>query len=154
MEKFTIRELEIFNLIKQGVSRSDLFTKVKTTTACVQAALCQIYEKTEDFVNYRTQRNKFEELQMFLRNNPTAFTPIPAGPGEAKKEEKQNKETSAGFKFELFQKVKINVLENIKGRVVSIWITAKGIKYEVRYFWGCGAKEVYFFEDELEVVNE
>lgn len=65
----------------------------------------------------------------------------------------KNDTDSIKLKFQLFQKVKINILENIKGRVVSVWITKSGIKYQVRYFWNCEEKEVYFFEDELEASN-
>ena len=57
------------------------------------------------------------------------------------------------FKFNLGDKVKITCLENMKGRVISIWVEDSGTKYQVRYFWECTAKEVYFYEDELELVK-
>lgn len=51
--------------------------------------------------------------------------------------------------FDIGDSVKILSLDNMRGRIVSILITPKGIKYEVRCFWDCTAKEVYFYEDEL-----
>lgn len=43
-----------------------------------------IYNKTDKFVKYRTQRRKFNELQGFLKQNPTFLTPfIPLAESEA-----------------------------------------------------------------------
>lgn len=56
------------------------------------------------------------------------------------------------FIFELDAKVKIIPLA-VCGRIISIWITSKNIKYEVRYFDKAEAREVYFFPDELERVK-
>ena len=53
------------------------------------------------------------------------------------------------LEFNIRDKVKIIEL-NVKGRVISIWITEQGIKYEVRYFDEEKAKTVYFYSDELE----
>lgn len=39
------------------------------------------------------------------------------------------------------------------GRVLSIWETQKGVKYEVRYFQNGDAKEVFFFDDEIKPIN-
>lgn len=55
------------------------------------------------------------------------------------------------FEFEISDKVKIPELETT-GFVISIWVTAKGIKYEVRYFANSEPKEVYFYSEELELV--
>lgn len=52
----------------------------------------------------------------------------------------------------LGSKVKIVPLEGIEGRITSIWIMELGIKYDVRYFHQGKAEQVYFFEDELEVI--
>lgn len=52
------------------------------------------------------------------------------------------------FPFRLRDKVKIPELEKT-GRIVAIFITEKGVRYEVRYFDNAAAKEVYFYEDEL-----
>ncbi len=57
------------------------------------------------------------------------------------------------LKFELWQRVKIPSLhKDLEGSIMSIWITSKGIKYEVRYFWECKPQEVYFYESELEAI--
>jgi len=52
-------------------------------------------------------------------------------------------------KFKLHDKVRIIELER-PGRIISIWETDKGTRYEVRYFYDGVAKEVYFYSDELE----
>ena len=52
---------------------------------------------------------------------------------------------------ELGDRVKIKEID-LQGRVVSIWITSTGTKYQVRYFWNCEIQEVYFYSDELEQV--
>lgn len=58
--------------------------------------------------------------------------------------------------FAVGDKVKITPLSVdsyvLKGRVISIWITQRGIKYEVRYFDKSKAEECYFYPDELEKI--
>ena len=39
---------------------------------------------------------------------------------------------------------------SLNGLIKSIWITPNGIQYQVRYFWNSEAKEIYFYEDELQ----
>lgn len=51
-------------------------------------------------------------------------------------------------------RVRINVLEGLKGRITAILQSADGIEYRVRYFYNCKLEEVYFLEDELEKINE
>jgi hypothetical protein len=51
-------------------------------------------------------------------------------------------------KFDLRQKVNITDL-NWPGYVVSIWVTAKGTEYQVRYFNNGKLEVEYFFEEEL-----
>jgi len=53
------------------------------------------------------------------------------------------------FVFNLRDKVTIKELKR-DGRIISIWVTEAGIKYETRYFDNAEIKNVYFFEDELE----
>jgi len=55
------------------------------------------------------------------------------------------------MKFNLHDKVKILALD-IEGIIISIWIADKATQYQVRYFWQGEAKEVYFYEWELEHV--
>jgi hypothetical protein len=51
-------------------------------------------------------------------------------------------------KFNLQDKVKIISLD-ISGVVISIYIVAKAITYQVRYCWQGKFEEVYFYEWEL-----
>lgn len=51
--------------------------------------------------------------------------------------------------FAIAQKVKVKEL-NRPGVVISIHITKGGPRYEVRYFWDGEAKQVYFFDWEIE----
>lgn len=53
------------------------------------------------------------------------------------------------IKYALFTKVKIKELK-LYGKVLSVIIFDRGIKYEVRYFDNCEPKNVWFYEDELE----
>ena len=58
------------------------------------------------------------------------------------------------IKFEIGNKVGIKPLADSKpvyGVVKSVWLTTRGIQYEIRYFWNGEAKDVYFWPDELEV---
>lgn len=57
------------------------------------------------------------------------------------------------MKFNLKDKVKIIDLD-WKGIIIAIFIGDLGVQYKVRYFYNGEAKEVYFFEDELEKVEE
>ena len=56
-------------------------------------------------------------------------------------------------KFDREQEVMIVPLENLKGKVESIWLTANGLKYEVRYFYNAVPHIEYFYEDELKGIN-
>lgn len=55
------------------------------------------------------------------------------------------------FKFAIGDWVKIKEL-NCKGRVLSLWTGRRGNEIQVRYSTDTEYKEVYFFEDELELV--
>lgn len=54
--------------------------------------------------------------------------------------------------FNVGQKVKIKEL-GLTGIVKSVWITASGTQYQIRYLWEYKAEEVYFFADELEYIR-
>lgn len=56
------------------------------------------------------------------------------------------------FKFDIDTKVMITALKR-DGRIKTIWITEKGIQYQVRYFDNAKALTVYFFEDEIKLLN-
>lgn len=53
--------------------------------------------------------------------------------------------------FDIGDSVEIPELER-KGRVSSIFITASGVQYQVRYFNNSELKEVYFFREELKAL--
>lgn len=62
--------------------------------------------------------------------------------------------TTIKSNFNFDDKVKILPLE-VEGRVTSIWLKEKGcIMIEVRYFLNNKKEIEYFFEDELEIVQE
>jgi hypothetical protein len=46
--------------------------------------------------------------------------------------------------------VRILPLEKCNGRVISVWKTYCGTKYQVRYFANSKAEEIYFYPDEIE----
>lgn len=56
--------------------------------------------------------------------------------------------------FNIGDKVRINVLDGLKGRVNAVLWSRDGIEYRVRYFYNCKLEEVYFMADELEKINE
>ena len=53
----------------------------------------------------------------------------------------------------LFKYCRIKPLE-IKGVIVGIYITTKGTEYQVRYYWNGEQKTEYFFDFEIEVLDE
>lgn len=77
MEKFTKKELQVLNLIREQKSKDEIFRKLETTTTYFNFILAGLYKKTDEFVGYKTERKKFEELSFYLRKNPTAFSPMP-----------------------------------------------------------------------------
>ena len=54
-------------------------------------------------------------------------------------------------KFDINETVLLpeEILKTTKARIMSIYVTAKGIQYEVRYFWESKPVDVYFYEEEL-----
>lgn len=54
----------------------------------------------------------------------------------------------------IYKRCKIVPLENENGIITAIYITKRGIEYQVRYFLNGEAKHEYFFEHELEFINE
>jgi len=58
-----------------------------------------------------------------------------------------------GQEFAIGNKVKILEL-NRNGRIVDVWLTASGIKYNVRYFDNAKAETVYFYKDEIKKIQE
>jgi hypothetical protein len=52
------------------------------------------------------------------------------------------------IQFDIGEKVNIGELER-DGRIVAIYITTRGVTYEIRYFDNAEVKSVYFYADEL-----
>ncbi len=76
MEKLTKKEYEILELIRHGKSKSSIIMELKTTPNTINQYFSSIYKKTDFLVCYHSAKNKFEELQGYLRNNPTAFSVV------------------------------------------------------------------------------
>lgn len=76
MEKLTKKEYEILELIRHGKSKSSIIMELKTTPNIINQYFSSIYKKTDFLVCYHSAKNKFEELQGYLRNNPTAFSVV------------------------------------------------------------------------------
>ena len=57
------------------------------------------------------------------------------------------------FKFKLMDKVLIKEL-GASGTIRQCLIVYSGIQYEVRYFHSGKAETVWFYEDELEKINQ
>ncbi len=76
MEKLTKKEYEILELIRHGKSKSSIIMELKTTPNIINQYFSTIYKKTDFLVCYHSAKNKFEELQGYLRNNPTAFSVV------------------------------------------------------------------------------
>lgn len=55
--------------------------------------------------------------------------------------------------FKIKDRVHIEQL-NCNGRILTIWITKFGTQYEVRYFYNGDAKNVYFYEDEITLIDD
>ena len=51
--------------------------------------------------------------------------------------------------FDLGDHVAILPLEDYPARVTGIWISSKGIQYQVRYFILSKPEEAYFYADEI-----
>jgi hypothetical protein len=65
------------------------------------------------------------------------------------------------LKFQVKERVVLpeDIVKNMGGTIIGIWICEMGIQYKVRYFWQGKAEEIYFYEQELkkvpyEVTNE
>lgn len=57
------------------------------------------------------------------------------------------------FIFNLGQLVKVKQL-NLQGRISGLFIDGSGITYRVRYFFDSKPNEVYFQDDELELIEK
>ena len=126
MEKFNSMEYKVFNLIKNGKTRNEIIAEKVTTPANLSLILTGIYKKTAEFVNYHSERGKFEELAAYLRNNPDTFGTIPLSefyepeePAKSAKKEKPKEETKQILKQthkaeqSLRKNISKNALKNI-----------------------------------------
>lgn len=56
--------------------------------------------------------------------------------------------------FDLIEKpCKIKPFENLSGTIIAVYITKKGIEYQVRYYLDGEQRTDYFFEWEIESEN-
>ena len=67
--KFTKLEKDILTAIASGKTKDDILAEKITTLKCLMNTLTNIYKKTSELVQYRTERNKFDELQKYLKEN-------------------------------------------------------------------------------------
>ena len=67
--KFTKLEKDILTAIANGKTKDDILAEKITTMKCLMNTLTNIYKKTAELVEYRTERNKFDELQKYLKEN-------------------------------------------------------------------------------------
>lgn len=67
--KFTKLEKDILTAIASGKTKDDILAEKITTLKCLMNTLSNIYKKTAELVQYRTERNKFDELQKYLKEN-------------------------------------------------------------------------------------
>lgn len=67
--KFTKLEKDIITAIASGKTKDDILAEKITTLKCLLNTLTNIYKKTAELVQYRTERNKFDELQKYLKEN-------------------------------------------------------------------------------------
>ena len=67
--KFTKLEKDILTAIASGKTKDDILAEKITTLKCLMNTLTNIYKKTAELVEYRTERNKFDELQKYLKEN-------------------------------------------------------------------------------------
>jgi hypothetical protein len=61
--------------------------------------------------------------------------------------------TNYDIKFNIGDKVKIACLD-VKGKITGIFIGAQRTTYQVRYFSNMEPKEVYFYADDLELLDD
>lgn len=67
--KFTKLEKDILTTIANGKTKDDILAEKITTLKYLMNTLSNIYKKTAELVQYKTERNKFEELQKYLKEN-------------------------------------------------------------------------------------
>ena len=53
----------------------------------------------------------------------------------------------------IFKDCMIIPFENLKGTIIAVFITKKGVEYQVRYYADFEQKTEYFFEKEIEVIQ-
>ncbi len=67
--KFTKLEKDILMAIASGKTKDNILAEKITTLKCLMNTLTAIYKKTAELVQYKTERNKFEELSKFIKEN-------------------------------------------------------------------------------------
>jgi len=128
MDKFTKKELEIIDLVRQQKTKSEIQCSLQTTTAYLNLILSNIFRKTDEFVGYKTERSKFDELRCYMRNNPTAFSPIPTN--EELKSENENASISPDAAKKVVEQIGQNMLKEIGKSSMTIRLVSD-IKFKI-----------------------
>ena len=119
MEKLTKKEYEILELIRHSKSKSSIIMELKTMPNIINQYFSSIYKKTDFLVCYHSAKNKFEELQGYLRNNPTAFSVVSNESNEKdlKKIEQLEQQTkSLGDTVEILTKENTDLKKKIENK--------------------------------------
>lgn len=74
--KFTKLEKDILMAIASGKTKDNILAEKITTLKCLMNTLTAIYKKTAELVQYKTERNKFEELSKFIKENSVLLMQI------------------------------------------------------------------------------
>lgn len=53
----------------------------------------------------------------------------------------------------LYKKCKIKPLENLEGIIIAVFITKKGVEYQVRYYIDGRQEDTYFLDFEIELIE-
>lgn len=96
--KFTKLEKDILMAIASGKTKDDILAEKITTLKCLINTSTAIYKKTAELVQYKTERNKFEELSKFIKEN--SILPFLTETSPEDKEVTENKTESTTEKTE------------------------------------------------------
>lgn len=93
--KFTKLEKDILMAIASGKTKDDILAEKITTLKCLINTLTAIYKKTAELVQYKTERNKFEELSKFIKENSVLLMQVTETQTELTEDEEETFKTQA-----------------------------------------------------------
>lgn len=93
--KFTKLEKDILIAIASGKTKDDILAEKITTLKCLMNTLTAIYKKTAELVQYKTERNKFEELSKFIKENSVLLMQVTETQTELTEDEEETFKTQA-----------------------------------------------------------